>query len=192
MIKFIDHKEVFEQLFRENYVRLYYHALSFLNDEETAKDTVNDVFEKVWMNFEKIERSQSLLPLLYTLVRNHCVSQLRRRKAKERFAFEWSLKKETINEDCMEYELLIERLRDSVGNLPGQTKTVFRKCFLEGRKYQEAANELAISINTVKTHISKALRILREEYSNDALWLLVFFLRKTNKKVFQDITLFET
>lgn len=49
MIKFIDHKEVFEQLFRENYVRLYYHALSFLNDEETAKDTVNDVFEKVWM-----------------------------------------------------------------------------------------------------------------------------------------------
>lgn len=57
MIKFIDHKEVFEQLFRENYVRLYYHALSFLNDEKTAKDTVNDVFEKVWMNFEKIERS---------------------------------------------------------------------------------------------------------------------------------------
>lgn len=35
------------------------------------------------------------------------MSQLRRRKAKERFAFEWSLKKETINEDCMEYELLI-------------------------------------------------------------------------------------
>ena len=74
----------------------------------------------------------------------------------------------------MEYELMIERLRQSVENLPGQTKVVFRMCFLDGKKYQEAADELMISINTVKTHINKALRLLREEYSDYSLLLIIF------------------
>lgn len=170
----VDYKGIFEQLFRENYIRLCYHACSFLNDDEAAKDVVNDIFEKVWINFEKIERSQPVLPLLYTLVRNRCVSLLRHKKVKERFDQEWRLKEEAIDEGYMEYELMIERLRQSVENLPGQTKVVFRMCFLDGKKYQEAADELMISINTVKTHINKALRLLREEYSDYSLLLIIF------------------
>ncbi len=173
MIRSVDYKGIFEQLFRENYIRLCYHAYSFLNDEEAAKDAVNDVFEKVWVNFEKIERTQSLLPLLYTLVRNHCVSLLRHKKVRERFNQELRLKDEATDEGYMEYELLIERLRQSVEKLPGQTKVVFRMCFLDGKKYQETADVLAISINTVKTHINKALRILREEYSDYSLLLVI-------------------
>lgn len=178
MIGSVNHKKVFEQLFRENYARLCYHAFSFLCDEEDARDAVNDVFEKVWINFEKIEQSQSLVPFLYTLVRNHCVSLLRHKKAEERFTSESRLKEEAVSEEYMEYELLIERLRGSIEKLPEQTKVVFRKCFLDGRKYQEAADELSISINTVKTHINKALRVLRDEYSDTSLLLLVFFSKK--------------
>ncbi len=173
MIRSVDYKGIFEQLFRENYIRLCYHAYSFLNDKEAAKDAVNDVFEKVWVNFEKIERTQSLLPLLYTLVRNHCVSLLRHKKVRERFNQELRLKDEATDEGYMEYELLIERLHQSVEKLPGQTKVVFRMCFLDGKKYQETADVLAISINTVKTHINKALRILREEYSDYSLLLVI-------------------
>ena len=178
MIRSVDYKGIFEQLFRENYTRLCYHAYSFLNDEEAAKDAVNDVFEKVWVNFEKIERTQSLLPLLYTLVRNHCVSLLRHKKVRERFNQELRLKDEATDEGYMEYELLIERLRQSVEKLPGQTKVVFRMCFLDGKKYQETADALAISINTVKTHINKALRILREEYSDYSLLLVILSSKK--------------
>ena len=178
MIRSVDYKGIFEQLFRENYIRLCYHAYSFLNDEEAAKDAVNDVFEKVWVNFEKIERTQSVLPLLYTLVRNHCVSLLRHKKVRERLNQELRLKDEATDEGYMEYELLIERLRQSVEKLPGQTKVVFRMCFLDGKKYQETADALAISINTVKTHINKALRILREEYSDYSLLLVILSSKK--------------
>ena len=88
MIELVEHRDAFECLFRENYTRLFYHAFSFLNDEEEAKDVVNDVFERVWMNFEKLEFSSSLVPLLYTLVRNRCVSLIRHKKVKERFSRE--------------------------------------------------------------------------------------------------------
>lgn len=178
MIGSVNHRKVFEQLFRENYARLCYHAFSFLNDEEDSRDAVNDVFEKVWMNFEKIEQTQSLVPFLYTLVRNHCVSLLRHKKVKERFTKESRLKEEAAIEEYMEYELLLERLYGSIEKLPAQTKVVFRKCFLDGKKYQEAADELSISINTVKTHINKALQVLREEYSDTSLMLMIFFSKK--------------
>ncbi len=178
MIESVDYKRIFEQLFRENYARLYYHAYSFLNDEESAKDVVNDVFERVWINFEKVEFSTSILPLLYTLVRNRCVSYIRHRRVQERFTKEMLQEEEKVDEEYMEYELLIEKLRHSVEQLPGQTKVVFKKCFLDGRKYQEAADELNISINTVKTHINKALKLLRSRFAGDEIILIVFLLGK--------------
>ena len=49
MFTILDKKRYFEQLFRENYTRLYYYALSFLNDSELARDVVSNVFEAVWV-----------------------------------------------------------------------------------------------------------------------------------------------
>lgn len=174
-------KQAFEQIFRENYTRLYYHALSFLNDQEGAKDVVNDVFELLWMRYDQLELSTSVTPLLYTLVRNACVDHLRRLKVQERFSQDtlWS-SDEVVDEDNSEYEELLEKLRHSIERLPEQTKIVFKKCFLDGKKYQETADELNISINTVKTHITKALRLLRGEFSEDQLILYLFLRRKNS------------
>ena len=175
MIELVEHRDAFECLFRENYTRLFYHAFSFLNDEEEAKDVVNDVFERVWMNFEKLEFSSSLVPLLYTLVRNRCVSLIRHKKVKERFSREIEVELEDHEEESVEYEMQIEKLRHLIELLPAQTKNVFKKCFLEGKKYQEAADDLGISINTVKTHVNKALRILLEEFTEDYILLFILF-----------------
>ena len=163
MIELVEHRDAFECLFRENYTRLFYHAFSFLNDEEEAKDVVNDEF------------SSSLVPLLYTLVRNRCVSLIRHKKVKERFSREIEVELEDHEEESVEYEMQIEKLRHLIELLPAQTKNVFKKCFLEGKKYQEAADDLGISINTVKTHVNKALRILREEFTEDYILLFILF-----------------
>lgn len=164
----------FEIIFKENYSRLYYHALSFLNDEESARDAVNDAFEILWSRYEQLEFSTPVTPLLYTLVRNSCINHLRRLKAQERFSSEvlWTTDEAEEEYDARDEELM-ERLRDSIERLPEQMKVVFKKCFLDGRKYQEAADELDISVNTVKTHVRKALRMLRGEFSAEQLILYV-------------------
>ena len=184
MIELVEHRDAFECLFRENYTRLFYHAFSFLNDEEEAKDVVNDVFERVWMNFEKLEFSSSLVPLLYTLVRNRCVSLIRHKKVKERFSREIEVELEDHEEESVEYEMQIEKLRHLIELLPAQTKNVFKKCFLEGKKYQEAADDLGISINTVKTQV---ISIKRRGFCGRNLLKIIFcylfFLDKKIKKV---------
>ena len=47
------------------------------------------------------------------------------------------------------------------------------KCVVEGKKYKEVAEELDITVNTVKTHITRALKFLRDELQEDLIMLLL-------------------
>lgn len=171
-------RDTFESLFKSYYKELYAYALSYVRDEEEAKDIVGDVYEYVWKNFHKLDLSVSLRPLLYTLTRTRSLDFLRHEKTKEKF-FEY---KNAFPEEMEEYhdrEELIQKVMGLIEGLPKQTAIVFRKCFIERKKYQEAGDELNISINTVRWHITKAMTILRGELSDAEMFLLyVLFLKK--------------
>ena len=75
----------FEQLYKENYAHLYYYAFRFITDEEVCKDIVNDVFEKAWQNFGKMN-PETASAYLYALVRNRCIDHLRHQQVEEQYA----------------------------------------------------------------------------------------------------------
>lgn len=174
-------KHTFEKLFKDNYESLYYHALSFLNDREASKDIVNDVFEHIWTKYSKFDFSYSIKPLLYKMVQSNCIDYIRHKEVKKKYHDFKVSRNELFEEDYEEYEKLIENLRKAVENLPGQSRIVFKKCFLDGKKYREVGEELGISVNTVKTHITKSLRRLRGEFKDEIL-LYFFSLRKKIRK----------
>lgn len=165
-------KRLFEQIFRDNYTRLYYHALNILNDSENSRDVVNDVFEYVWTHYDQFRFDTSIAPLLFTLVRNYSVNFIRHRHVEEKYQQQAQQGEVHYQQDYDGYEETMQRLTASIEQLPAQTRYVFTACFLNGKKYQEVGEELHISVNTVKTHISKALRILRAEFSGQDLFLL--------------------
>lgn len=153
------------------------HALSFVRDEEEAKDIVTDVYEYVWRNFNKLDVSVSLRPLLYKLTRSRSLDFLRREKSKEKFlAYQATLSAE--EEEYEDQEELIGKVMKVIESMPGQTATVFRKCFIDKKKYQQAADELNISINTVRWHINKAMSLLRGSLSGEDMILFYFFFVK--------------
>lgn len=55
------------------------------------------------------------------------------------------------------------------GNPPRIT-TEPRAVIMENKKYKEAAEELHISVNTLKTHLTRALKQLRKEYNLHSLF----------------------
>ena len=63
-------------------------------------------------------------------------------------------------------KLLLEKLQ----KLPRQELQVVRAVIMENKKYKEAAEELHISVNTLKTHLTRALRQLRKEYNLHSLF----------------------
>ena len=176
-------RDTFELLYKTHYKELYIHALSFVRDDEEAKDIVTDVYEYVWKNFDKLDSSVSLRPFLYTLVRSRSLDFLRKEKTKEKFlAYKKTFPEE--EEEYVEYEQLIEKVMRIIENMPQQTATVLKKCFIERKKYQEAGDELGISINTVRWHITKAISILREKMSDIEMVLLYAYFLKNKKYCF--------
>jgi RNA polymerase sigma-70 factor (ECF subfamily) len=45
--------------------------------------------------------------------------------------------------------------------MKGQKLTAVKMVYLEGKKYKDAANEMGISVNSLKTHLKSALKMLR-------------------------------
>lgn len=166
MQKFFSKTYHFEQLYRENYVRLYYYAFRFITDEEVCKDIVSDVFEKAWWHFEDL-KPETATSYLYVQTRNRCIDYLRHRQVEEQYAdFYRIVTEEDAGIAPGEMEERVRHIEKFIEQLKDPTKTILKECYFDNKKYQEVAEEFGISIHGIKKHIMKALRLLREEFGN--------------------------
>ena len=61
---------VFEQLFKQHYRALCFHAMSLVNDLDASKDIVHDVFLSLWYHWDSIDFTRPMFPYLFNLTRN--------------------------------------------------------------------------------------------------------------------------
>ena len=69
---------------------------------------------------------------------------------------------------------ILDKIRESIDELPDQMAKVFRLKLFDGLKQKDIAEELDVSVNTVKTHLKRARVKLRESLYNKTN--LLFFL----------------
>lgn len=156
----------FEALFKHQYAELCGFATRYLHSPEAAEEAVSEVFYKIWKNRSQINIKTSAKYYLYASVRNMAIDIQRQSK-----------KQQHHSDDCLQdqaypgpdaYETLIgnetqQKIDSAILRLPPQCRTVFQLSRLEGLKYQEIANRLGISIKTVETQMTRALKQLRVE-----------------------------
>lgn len=151
-----------QELFKRYYRPLCIYGFKFLNDIYLAEDIVQDVFIRFWEDKKYKFISGSLKSYLFISVRNRSINYLSNSKTvkteyidhlKEEFTFEQF--------DEEELEMRREILYAEIAKLPPQSQKVLRMIVFERKKYKEVSAELGISLNTVKTHFSRALRQLR-------------------------------
>ena len=164
----------FEDSFKRFFKPLCFHAMSFVKDADIAKDIVHDVFLTTWTQREKIDFTQPMLPYYLSLTRNRSLNYLDHLKVRARHEENESYKNLLYAEtDYSEHEELIRQIMNRINQLPDRCGEVMRLCFIECKKYKEIAEILGVSVNTVKTHISLGLKILRKEFP--ASMLFAFF-----------------
>ena len=158
----------FEQLYRENYSRMFFFSLTIVGEEEVARDVVGDVFSKVWDDYDLLEH-RNMKSYLMTSVRNRSIDHLRRQQrmgmttdvdhlTREIESLRWS------NSEDNEREQTLQQLEREILNLPELTQQVLRLCYYKHMTYAETADALGISQRMVKRHITNALSKLRAIY----------------------------
>lgn len=170
----------FEALFRAWYPRLVGFAGRYLGRGPEAEEMVQDAFCKLWENRTDFQPTASLGGYLFATVRNRCLNQLKHQQVR-------LSKQEAIaerlqdrgrgaqpDEDLQAKDLKI-RIDDAIAELPGRCREAFELSRYEGKKYQEIAAEMGISVRTVEVQIGKALKLLREALK-DVLPAVLFYL----------------
>lgn len=171
-------KEKFEVLFREHFTGLCFFAQKYLGDLDSSKEIVHAVFVKVWENRHNFEWEKSAKSYLFTSVYNRSINAIRDNKK-----FTSTNDYETLESqlgqgdftDGMELAELEGKIQVALSKLPEKCREVFELSRFEGKKYNEIAQKLGISIKTVENQMSKALRVLKEELK-DYIYILILCL----------------
>ena len=132
-------------------------------DEEECHDIVNGVFEEVWRHIDQIDHSTAK-SFLYASVRNRCIDYVRRMKLRQQYVEFTELMSERYiqADEQIEQQDIKKRISEILNALKPPTKEILEACYIQGKKYKEVAEEMKISISTVKKHMVRALRILRD------------------------------
>jgi RNA polymerase sigma-70 factor (family 1) len=158
-----------ETLFKDNFIKLCEFALKWTRSEELAKDVVQEAFV---VFIEKPLLLQKPLPavknLLYTMVRNKSIDAYRRSKAQVRNTAQDA---EVDDGDSDHLDNLIKaeivgELQKEINNLPLACRAICELIYFHDKKYKDVAQELNISINTVKTQRQRAIKALRNKFLN--------------------------
>lgn len=175
-----------EEVFKALHAPLYFYAVKFVQNNEVAKDMVQDAFLGLLDTVGKANIS-NVKSYLYQAVRNNCLNYIKHTYIENSFAeFEKQRAEREIafydsHQTLVEKELH-QQLSEAIAKLPKKYETVFRMSRYEGLKNKEIAEKLGISVRTVETQIHRALVYLRKSLANQSINLFVLFF--TNKKHF--------
>lgn len=155
----------FEALYKEYYTLLYRYAYSFINDEEKSKDVVSEVYSKVWQKREELDLTK-IKCLLYVMVRNECISLLRKKENSNVFVDYCKVAEEIEDEEYLTVmDDRIAQIRQIIESMPPRTRFILEECFWKEKTYREVAEVLEISVSGVKKNIIKGYAAIREHFN---------------------------
>jgi RNA polymerase sigma factor (sigma-70 family) len=159
------------------YLALWYFANKIIQDEEQAKDYVSEGFMKAWEKRKDFKSLSGIKGFLYTVIRNRCYTHTTTLKSRRRSAKE-ILFLHNQNDNCfiteqIRAELINHTLMESE-KMPPQMKKIFQMIFVEGLSQQETADTLGLSVFTVRTQKSNALKRLKTALKKKGLLQVIF------------------
>ena len=149
----VGQEKAFRILYEKYAPALRYFAAKYVEEGEVIDDIVQDVFVCLW---------EKRVDFMYKAVKNSCLNTIRHQGVKDRYA-EVALHEEELEsfwDHILETELF-ELLLGVFNELPPACREVYRLS-LEGKKHEEIAEILQITVNTVKKHKNNANHYMRE------------------------------
>jgi len=165
-------EKTYEVIFKRYYAALCTYAYDLLKNEDISEEIVQEIFLKLWENRATLEVRVSLKSYLYRIIHNQCLNFLKHDVVVKKLSVKYS-KELQLNAELTlmtDQDFLLDNyfyigvendIEVAVNSLPEQCKMIFQLSRYEMLGHEQIAARLNISVNTVKTQISRALEKLR-------------------------------
>ncbi len=155
----------FEALFRTYYDPLFRFAWSYVHVRETAEDLVHDVLFRIWERREQWTLEASLKTYLFSATRNRALDYLRHLGIRRRSAGDPAAAGVTLRlagaEEAVEADEVEAAIRRAIADLPPRCRQTFLLQRQQELTYNEVAQVMGVSPDTVKIQMGRALKALR-------------------------------
>lgn len=163
-------RKAFQTLFDSYYDVLCIFAMKYLKDTMDAQDVVQETFIALWNSRQKYASDTHIKSFLYLTVKNKCLNLLKHQKVQEEYSSQNAEETEEryFEENLLQVEVLA-LLRNAIRRLPEKRQEVILLS-LQGMRNEEIAENMGVSVNTVKLQKKHAYEYLRKQLKE------VFFL----------------
>lgn len=181
-------EKAFSMLYDRYYTYLNSVAMYYIFDKDIAGEVVNDVFINIWQ-----KRDHLVYPIhsyLVQSVKNGCLNNIRAQKNNEKVLNNHKMQMLDFQEEYIqsnptplqyvETNEIEKQVVDAIELLPEKCKVIFKKYIFSAVSPEEIADELAISVSTVRVQIKNALDKLKISLNHLITFILFICLSKLN------------
>jgi RNA polymerase sigma-70 factor (ECF subfamily) len=162
-------EEGFNYFFNSCYKPLHFFASRYVKDNAAAEDIITDSFIKLWDKREIFETASGIKGYLYKSVYNACLRCLEQQQRKtihtKSYAGQINTTEQPYLNDIIKAET-IHQLHIAISQLPTQCKKIFTKLYVEGKTVSEIAEEMNLTISTIKNQKARGLKLLKPKLTN--------------------------
>lgn len=156
----------------KNYLKPIYSYVFYLcKDKDASEDISQEVFLKVWKNLEKYDQSKSFKTWIFTIAHRTTIDYFRKRKNLAFSDFDTDegniiidtlQDKEILQDEYLMREEEKEHINSIISLLPPKYKEIIVLKYIEEMTFNEIANILKQSINTVTSKHRRAIILLQK------------------------------
>ena len=158
-----DSEQAFADLYRRYWQKIFQVALLYLKDQNSAEDTVQEVFMIIWKKRTELQHVQHFEKYIFTIARNLVISSLRKKMPVLQPVFEYTLSQQdnSCPSFALEYKETAELLRQAVNELSPRQKELYLIDTEQQLSIKDAALQLNISYDAARQYKSEAIRSIR-------------------------------
>jgi RNA polymerase sigma-70 factor (family 1) len=172
----------FNYFFNLLYPALTYYAFRILNDKFAAEDVVGESFVKIWERHSTFSHPKVIKSWMYTTVRNGCLNKLQQQQRTQAQQQLLARQLEDNHETYVLHEIIraevLRELYQNIETLPTACRQIFKMLYIQGKSVREIAEELELSISTIKNQKARGLALLRKRFPE---FSIVFILEILNR-----------
>jgi len=145
--------------------RVFALAYRMLGDSEDAADVQQETFLQAWRNLRKFRGEAEFSTWLHRITVNLCLSRKRRKVIVSEPLDDHVLVRSPDPGPvaCLERTETIATVRRVLDAMPAHYRVLIVLRDMEGRSYEETACVLGCSVESVRTRLHKARKLLREK-----------------------------
>lgn len=151
----------FEVLVKRYQRPLYSFVNKIVKDDSQSDDVVQETFFKIYKSIERIDIDRKFSTYAFEIAKNTAISYLRSLK-KYISIDQIEIEFEDTSFDKLIADSQKEKVKKALLNLPQKYQEVIRLYYFSDLSYKEIGKKLGLPVNTVRTHLSRAKKSLKD------------------------------